>query len=110
MVEFVFSFSKPFIHGDLNFKILKVFCIRKSQQRETVNKMAAINIEIPTRLARTLPASREELEEVLELGLKRFKARRNKRLKNITEETFAALPIKDHKLIEQVIEQAKYGE
>lgn len=40
--------------------------------------MAAINIEIPTQLARTLPASREELEEVLELGLKRFKARRNK--------------------------------
>lgn len=72
--------------------------------------MAAINIEIPTRLARTLPASREELEEVIELGLKRFKARRNKRLKNITVETFAALPIKDHKLIEQVIEQAKYGE
>ncbi len=72
--------------------------------------MAGINIEIPTRLARILPTSREELGEVLELGLKRFKARHNKRLKNITEETFAALPIKDHKLIEQVIEQAKYGE
>jgi len=72
--------------------------------------MAGIKIEIPTGLARRLPANREELEEVLKLGLKRFKAGHKKRLKNITEETFAALPIKNHKLIEQVMEQAKYGE
>ena len=72
--------------------------------------MAGIKIEISTGLARRLPTSREELEEVLKLGLKRFKAGHKKQVKNITEETFAALPIKNHKVIEQVMEQAKYGE
>ena len=72
--------------------------------------MSEIKINISDKLLSQLPSNQEELEEVLKLGLKRINARRKIKTKNIAAETFGALPIKNHNLIEQVCEQAKYGE
>lgn len=72
--------------------------------------MGEIKINISDQLLNELPLDKEKLAEVLKLGLKQFNARRKKKIKNIGDETFGALSIKDHNLIEQVCEQLKYGE
>ena len=46
---------------------------------------------------------------VVRLGLEHFTARR-KKAPGVVDSTFAALPMRKHTLIEQVIEQTKYGE
>lgn len=72
--------------------------------------MGKIKMDISDDLFNELPLNREELEEVLKLGLKQFNARRKKEMKSIIDDTFGAIPIRNHDLIEQVCEQAKYGE
>ncbi len=71
--------------------------------------MGEIRIKVPNNLLRKLPKKHEEIQEVLRLGLRLLGSRR-KPARSIVDETFAALPIKSHKLIEEVIEQTKYGE
>lgn len=72
--------------------------------------MGKIKVDISEELFDKLPLDQEELEGVLKLGLKQFNVRRKKKITSIVDETFGALSVKNHDLIEQVREQAKYGE
>lgn len=72
--------------------------------------MAEIKIKISDNLFKKLPKKEKEIEEVLILGLKSLKTIHKKPAKGIVAKSFAALPIKDHNLIKEVIEQTKYGE
>jgi len=48
--------------------------------------------------------------EVVRLGLEHCAACRRKKAPSVVASPFAALPMKKHTLIEQIIEQTKYGE
>jgi hypothetical protein len=72
--------------------------------------MAEITIHVPETLLHQLPKNQKDLEEVMRLGLEHFTARRHKKTSSVVDRTFAALPMRKHTLIEQVIEQTKYGE
>jgi hypothetical protein len=72
--------------------------------------MAEITIRVPDTLLRRLPKNQEEVKEVVKLGLKRFAARRHHKARSIVDDTFAALPIRKHARIEELIEQTRYGE
>jgi hypothetical protein len=71
--------------------------------------MAEITIHVPDTLLRRLPKDQKDIEEVVRLGLEHFTARR-KKAPAVVDSTFAALPMRKHALIEQIIEQTKYGE
>jgi len=43
-------------------------------------------------------------------GLKRSSVRRRQRTRSVVDDTFAALPIRKHTRIQQLIAQTKYGE
>lgn len=53
---------------------------------------------------------KEKILKVLKQNIKLIQTPRKKPKRSIVDETFAALSIKNHKLIEQIIEQVKYGE
>jgi hypothetical protein len=72
--------------------------------------MKAIKIQVPDTLLRKLPKSQAERKEVVRLGLQRFTGRRRKKAHSIVEDTFAALAIRKHAKIEQLIDQTKYGD
>jgi hypothetical protein len=72
--------------------------------------MAEITIQVPDTLLRRLPKDQKDIEEVMRLGLEHFTARYRKKTPGIVDSTFAALPMKKHSLIEQVIAQTKSGE
>ena len=72
--------------------------------------MAEITIHVSETLLRRLPKNQKDIEEVVRLGLEHFTARRRKKTPGVVDSTFAALPMKKHTLIEQIIEQTKYGE
>lgn len=72
--------------------------------------MAEIRIKVSSNLLQKLPKKQNDIQKVLRLGLKHLIPRRRKTVKSVVDQTFAAIPIKDHKLIEQVIELSKYGE
>lgn len=72
--------------------------------------MGKIKVDVSDKILKKLPLEQEKLEEVLKLGLKQYKVRYKMKKNNIVRETFGAIPIKDHDLIEKVREQARYGE
>jgi hypothetical protein len=72
--------------------------------------MAEIRIKVSDNLFQKLPKKQDDIQKVLRLGLQSLNTRRQKPARSIVDQTFSALPIKDHKLIEDVIEQTKYGE
>ena len=72
--------------------------------------MKELKIRVPDTLLRQLPKNQEEIKEVVRLGLQRFTARRRKKAHSIVDDTFAALTIRKHAQIEQLIEQTKYGD
>ena len=72
--------------------------------------MAEIRTKVSNNPFPKLPKRQRETREVLQRGLKPIHPLRKKPLRSVVDETFAAIPIKDHKLIAQVIEQLKYGE
>jgi hypothetical protein len=72
--------------------------------------MRAIKIEVPESLLRKLPKSQADRKEVIKLGLQRFTARRRKKAHNVVDNTFAALAIRKHAKIEQLIDQTKHGD
>jgi len=72
--------------------------------------MKELRIRVPDTLLRRLPKKQEEMKEVVRLGLQRFAARRRKKTHSVVDDTFAALAIRKHAQIEQLIEQTKYGE
>ncbi|ODS30963.1 MAG: hypothetical protein SCARUB_03925 [Candidatus Scalindua rubra] len=72
--------------------------------------MVKIKVDVSNKLLNELPLDQEKLEEVLKLGLKQFNILHKRKIKSVVDETFGALPIKNHKLVERVCEQAKYGE
>ncbi|OGQ77696.1 MAG: hypothetical protein A3F90_09090 [Deltaproteobacteria bacterium RIFCSPLOWO2_12_FULL_60_19] len=72
--------------------------------------MKELKIRVPDTLLRRLPKKQEEMKEVVRLGLQRFAARRRKKARSVVDDTFAALAIRNHTRIEQLIEQTKYGE
>jgi len=72
--------------------------------------MKAIKIQVPDTLLRKLPKSRAERKEIVRLGLQRFTARRRKKAHSVVDDTFAALPIRKHAKIEQLIDQTKHGD
>jgi hypothetical protein len=72
--------------------------------------MTEIKIRVPDALLRQLPKNQEEIAEVVRLGLQRFTARRRKKAHSVVDDTFAALAMRKHTQIEQLIEQIKYGD
>jgi hypothetical protein len=72
--------------------------------------MRAIKIQVPANLLRKLPKSQADRKEVVRLGLERFTARRRKKVPGIVDDTFAALAIRKHAKIEELIDQTKYGD
>ena len=72
--------------------------------------MKAVKIQVPDTLLRKLPKSQAERKEVVRLGLQRFTARSRKKAHSIVDETFAALAIRKHAKIEQLIDQIKLGD
>jgi hypothetical protein len=72
--------------------------------------MRAIKIQVPNTLLRKLPKSQAERKEVVRLGLQHFTARRRKKARSVVDDTFAALTIRKHVKIEQLIDQTKYGD
>ena len=72
--------------------------------------MKELKIRVPDTLLRRLPKKQEEMKEVVRLGLQRFAARRRKQAHSVVDDTFAALAIRKHARIEQLIEQTKYGD
>lgn len=72
--------------------------------------MRAIKIHVPDNLLRKLPKSQADRKEVVRLGLQRFTARRRKKARSVVDDTFAALAIRKHAKIEQLIDQTKYGD
>ena len=72
--------------------------------------MAEITIHVSDALLRRLPKNQKDIEDMVRLGLEHFTARRRTKAPGVVESTFAALPMRKHTLIEQVIEQTKYGE
>ena len=72
--------------------------------------MRAIKIQVPDKLLRKLPKSQAERKEVVRLGLQRFASRRRKKAHSIVDDTFAALTIRKHAKIEQLIDQTKHGD
>ncbi len=71
--------------------------------------MRELRIRVPDTLLRQLPKKQEEMKEVVRLGLQRFAARRRKKAHSVVDDTFAALAVRKHAQIEQLIEQTKYG-
>jgi hypothetical protein len=72
--------------------------------------MKELKIRVPDTLLRQLPKKQEEIKEVVRLGLQRFTARRRRKAHSVVDDTFAALAIRKHSQIEQLIEQTKYGD
>lgn len=72
--------------------------------------MTATRVKALNNLLHDIPKRPEETQRVPRPGVKRISTRRKKSIQGIVDRTFASLPVKDHKLIEQVIEQSKYGE
>ena len=72
--------------------------------------MAEITIHVPDTLLHRLPKNQQDIEEVVRLGLEHFTTRRRKQAPGVVDSTYAALPMRKHTLIEQLIEQTKYGE
>ena len=72
--------------------------------------MKELKIRVPDILLRRLPKKQEEIREVVRLGLKHFAARRRRKAHSVVDDTFAALAIRKHSQIEQLIEQTKYGD
>jgi hypothetical protein len=72
--------------------------------------MRAIKIQVPENLLRKLPKSQAERKEVVRLGLQRFTARRRKKAPSAVDDTFAALAVRKHAKIQQLIDQTKYGD
>ncbi len=72
--------------------------------------MKELKIRVPDTLLRQLPKKQEEMKEVVRLGLQRFAARRRKKAHSVVDDTFAAIAIRKHAQIEQLIEQTKYGD
>jgi hypothetical protein len=72
--------------------------------------VAEITIHVPDTLLHRLPKNQKDIEEVVQLGLEHFTARHRRKPPGVVDGTFAALPMKKHTLIEQIIEQTKYGE
>ena len=72
--------------------------------------MRAIKIQVPENLLRKLPKSQAERKEVVRLGLQRFIARPRKKPSSAVDDTFAALAVRKHAKIQQLIDQTKYGD
>ena len=72
--------------------------------------MRAIKIHMPDNLLRKLPKSQSERKEVMRLGLQGFAARRRKKARSVVDDTFAALAIRKHAKIEQLIDQTKHSD
>ncbi|HEY7321392.1 MAG TPA: hypothetical protein VIE89_27825 [Candidatus Binatia bacterium] len=72
--------------------------------------MRAIKIQVPDNLLRKLPKSQAERKEVVRLGLLRFTACRRQKAHSIVDQTFAALAVRKHAKIEQLIAQTKHGD
>ena len=72
--------------------------------------MKAIKTHVPDTLRRKLPKSQAERKEVMRLGLQGFAARRRKKARSVVDDTFAALAIRKHAKIEQLIDQTKHGD
>jgi hypothetical protein len=72
--------------------------------------MKAIKTHVPDTLRRKLPKSQAKRKEVVRLGLQRFTSRRPKKAHSVVDDTFAALAVRKHAQIEQLIEQTKYGD
>lgn len=71
--------------------------------------MAEIRIKVSDNLFQKLPKKQDDIQKVLRLGLQSLNKRRRKSARSVVDQTFSAIPIKDHKLIEAVIEQTTYG-
>ncbi len=72
--------------------------------------MAETKMRIPDTVLFRLPKGQKEVKEATRPGLKHFPARRHQKTRSVVDDTFAALPIKKHAQVEQIIEQTKYGE
>ena len=72
--------------------------------------MKELKIRVPDTLLRQLPKKQEEIKEVVRLGLQHFAVLRRKKAHTVVDDTFAALAIRKHTQIEQLIEQTKYGD
>jgi hypothetical protein len=70
--------------------------------------MKAIKMRARDNLSRRLPKSEAERKEIVRVGLQR--ARGRKKSRSVVNETYAALAIRKHAKIEQLIEQIKYGD
>lgn len=57
-----------------------------------------------------LPKNQEKVKDVTKLGPERFPVRRRQKARSVVDDTFAAIPIRKHAQIKQIIEQTKYGE
>ena len=72
--------------------------------------MTEIKVRVPDTLLRQLPKNQEDIEEIVRLGLQRFTTRRRKKTRSVVDDTFAALAIRKHAQIEELIEQTEYGD
>jgi hypothetical protein len=72
--------------------------------------MKELKIRVSDTILRKLPKNQEEIKEVVRLGLQRFTARRRKKAHSVVDDTFAALAVRKHAKIEQLIDQTKYGD
>ena len=72
--------------------------------------MRAIKFHMPDNLLRKPPKSQSDRKEVMRLGLQGFAARRRKKARSVVDDTFAALAIRKHAKIEQLIDQTKHGD
>jgi hypothetical protein len=70
--------------------------------------MRAIKIHMSGALLRKLPKTQAERKEVVRLGLQGFAARRRKKARSVVDDTFAALAIRKHAKIEQLIDQTRH--
>ena len=72
--------------------------------------MAETKMRISDTVHFRLPKGQKEIKEVTRPSPKHFPAHRHQKTRSVVDDTFAALPIKKHAQIEQLIEQTKYGE
>ncbi len=72
--------------------------------------MKAIKIQAQDTSKRKLPKNQVEKKQTVRRGLQRSSPGRHKMARSVVDETFAAIAIKKHAKIEQLIDQTKYGD
>lgn len=72
--------------------------------------MRAVKNHIPDKLSRKLPKKPAKKSEVASVDLEGLASRRRNKARSVVDDTFAALPLKKHAKIEQLIDQTKHGD